>query len=343
MPWVHDTHRRARRESLRKSLIMSEDRISAETAQAAAWLDEAHALHDLTPESARDLLRRIVPAALPRERRAQFAYLVNRVAGGTQEGWAESLIVQQALIDAAGDAMDLAVWQQASVAAHLAGDEVRRDTWLEAMAGAARTSAGEARALLALAAACFTVPGQSAVPAGREALRVLQPLANAPLSASLDAAFAMAADVLGSHLAQRPLDDLRHPDLRSALDLAAHIALRCWTRGGGWVLRERAHYLCALAANALGDGERGLSQACAGLALMDLHDPGQAEVGDRAFLELEQGQALWLVGRDGAAQAEVRARALAERFAEGRLRQAFAARLARNEDLRTQQLRRLAD
>jgi len=320
---------------------MSEDRHSADAAQAVAWLDEANVLHDDAPEAALGLLRRIPPAALPRERRNLFAYLTNHVTGERLGRWEESLAAQQALIDCAGDDIDLTLWRHAAVAAQLAGDDARCDRWQATLARAAGASPGEARILVALAAASVTVSGQNAVHAGREALRVLQPLATAPLTASLDASFAAVANNLASHLVERPLDDLRHPDLRSALDLAAHVALRCWTRAGGWVQKERAHYLCALTANALGEGERGLAQAHQGLALIDAHDRDETQTIDRAFLELEQGQALWLIGRDGAAQAEERARALASHFHDDGVRRAFADRLRRNEALRDHQLKRI--
>lgn len=63
-------------------------------------------------------------------------------------------------------------------------------------------------------------------------------------------------------------------------------------RAGQWVQHERAHYLAALAANALGDAESAAHQARAGLVLLDTHDTAHEETVDRAFLEQELAQAL---------------------------------------------------
>ncbi len=309
---------------------MKEQALPAGLDAMEAWLDEANDIHDDAPEPALALLRRIVPAALPPARRAQFAFLMNHVPGEKFGRWDEALAAQQAIVDAAADATPPVLWRQAAVAAHLAGEPVRAARWRDALAASANAPAAEAQALVALAAASFTVAGQGAGAAGRSALEALRPLAGAPLAAGLDASFAAAATTLANALVERPLDDLRQPELRAALELSADLALHCWQRAGQWLQQERARYLCALAANALGEGSKGETHARTGLALLDAHDTTHTEDVDRAFLELECALALQLAGEIGAASAQDRAETLAAAFTDASLKAWFADRRQRN-------------
>jgi hypothetical protein len=149
----------------------------------------------------------------------------------------------------------------------------------------------------------------------------------------LDAAFGAVATNLATALLERPLDDLAQPDLRVALQLSAGHARRFWQRAGTWLQHERAHYLDAMAANALGLGESGAEHARAGLALLDEFDRERLESVDRAFLELELAAGLGLAGQPGRADALARALALAARFGEAGLDRWFADRSTRNEAL----------
>jgi hypothetical protein len=184
-------------------------------------------------------------------------------------------------------------------------------------------------------AAQFSVSRLPAEAAGRLALHALQPVVervDTPGS-GLDAAFGAVVNNLASELVERPLDDLAQPALRDALALGADLARRFWERAGTWVNRERARYLCAMAANALGQGADGVAHARAGLALLDEFDTGNDERVDRAFLELELAAGLRLAGQPGRADALARALALAARFGEPWLDRWFSDRETRNEAL----------
>jgi hypothetical protein len=312
------------------SMRMSEHAAPADPSAIEAWLDEANAIHADTPEPALALLRRIAPAALPPARRPQYAFLMNHVPGEKFGHWDEALAAQRAILQAAGDAATPVLWRQAAVAAHLAGAAEDAARWRDALAAAAGASARQAQAVIELAAVSFTAAAQDAAGAGRAALEALRPLAGLAIEPGLDAAFAAAANGLGGQLVDRPLDDLRQPDLRAALAQSAALALGCWQRAGQWLQQERAHYLCALAANALGEGSRAEAHAREGLALLDANDDAHAEDVDRAFLELECALALELAGAQGGDAARARAEALAAAFGSASLQAWFADRRQRN-------------
>lgn len=309
---------------------MSEHAATVEPAAIEAWLDEANRIHDDTPEAALHLLRRIAPAALPPARRPQFAFLMNHVPGEKFDRWDEALAAQRAIVEAAGEAMTPVLWRQAAVAAHLAGDAARALSWRDALAASANASAAQAQAVVVLGAASFTAARQDAATAGHAALEALGPLTGLAIEPGLDAAFAAAANGMGSHFVDRPLDDLRQPELRAALAQSSELALQCWCRAGQWLQQERAHYLCALAANALGDAAKAQGHAQAGLALLDAHDTAHEQDVDRAFLELERAHALALAGDRSADAARDRAATLAATFGDASLTAWFADRRQRN-------------
>ena len=201
--------------------------------------------------------------------------------------------------------------------------------WSEALAGQ--------RALVQQAGVNATPPifRQDAEPAGRGTLQALQPLAalHATPGGGLDTAFGVVSNKLASEVLERPLAEFAQLDLRTALQLAAQHSQRFWQRSDTWLNRERAHYLGAMAAHALGDAAEGIASARTGLALLDQHDQAGAEDVDRAFFELELATGLRLAGRPGRSEALTRALVLAARFGDAFLDRWFADRLARNEAL----------
>lgn len=309
---------------------MTDYALPADPSAMEAGLKEADDIHDDKPEAALALLRRIAPAALPLARRQRFAYLMNHVAGEKLGAWDESLAAQQRVVDATGDAMTAPLWRLAAVAARLAGDAGRAARWQDAFAAATGAPAADVQALLVLGACEFTIPMQDAGTAGRQALEALHPLMETRTAAGLVASLAGVANNVANHFVERPLDDMLQPELRAALELSSTLALRCWLEAGNWLQQERAHYLRALAANALGNGEEGARQARAGLALLDAHDDTHSEDVDRAFLELELAQGLRLAGAEGVAAPQDRAEKLAAAFPQAWLQSWFADRRQRN-------------
>jgi len=128
-------------------------------------------------------------------------------------------------------------------------------------------------------------------------------------------------------LLERPAQELKHETLRTTLAVAAQIAERFWLRTGTWVHHERAAYLRAMVANALGDAPQAREHALRGLALLDANDNAQAERVDRAFIELERARACRdLALADEARTAQETADALAAQFNDAGLDAWFARR-----------------
>lgn len=311
---------------------MSDFTIPAEPRSPDALLAQADAVHDAEPAQALAMLRHLDAASLSTARLPRLAFLLNHVLGEKFDLWPEAFAGQRAVIAAAGPATPAVLLRQAAVAAQIAGAPAQAHAWVEALAADAKAPVATAQALVNLAAAGFAAGRQDAETAGRLALRALAPLAalHALPRTSLDTAFAAVSNNIASDLLDRPLDDLAQPDLRTALALCAEHSQRFWQGAGTWVNAERAHYLRALAANALGDGAHAAAHARAGLDVLDTNDAAHAEDVDRAFIELELAQGLDMAVMDGADEARQRAETLASRFAQAWLTEWFASRVERN-------------
>jgi hypothetical protein len=314
---------------------MSDLTVSTAALDGDSLLAQADAIHDDAPRQALEMLRGIDPASLSASGLQRLSFLLDHVLGEKLDLWGEALAGQCAIVEQAGAAATPPIFRHAAIAAQIAGDVALARQWTQALAASSDAPLAKARALVTLGAVAFSVSRQGAEAAGRLTLQALQPLAalHATHGGGLDAAFGAVANNLASELLERRLADLAQPDLRTALHLSAEHALRFWQRAGTWVQRERAYYLCAMVANALGHGVEGASHARAGLALLaDCDAPGSEDV-DRAFLELELAAALRLAGQAGRAEALARALALAQRFGDASLERWFADRRARNEAL----------
>ena len=319
--------------------------------QAHALLDEADAIHDDDPPRGAELLRRIDAGALAADRLPLLGFLLNHVLGEKLGDWAEAHARQRSLLqaaaaaaaaaDAAADAAAAAplpavLHRHAAVAARLAGDDAAADAATQALAAATTASALQAGELVSLAAAGLQSGALPAAAAGQLALSALLALQAAHWQATgpLDVPAAAQCNNLGSALVDRPVADLADPALRQALALAAERAKWLWQRAGDWVNHERAAYLCALAASALGDPASALRHAQGGLGLIDAHDTTGEQAVDRAFLGLEASFALDRLGRaEEAARARAAADALAAAFGDAGLEKWYADRVARNAEL----------
>jgi hypothetical protein len=297
-----------------------------------AMLAEADALHDDSPQRALELLRSLDVATLSPGRLPRLSFLLDHVLGEKFDLWDEALAGQRALLQQAGVNAMPPIFRHAAIAAQIAGDTAHARLWTQSLAASSDAPLAKACALVTLGAVGFSVGRQEAESAGRLTLQALQPLAalHAMPGDGLDTAFGVVTNNLASGLLERPLEDLAQPDLRTALQLTAQHSRRFWQRAGTWLNRERAHYLGAMAAHALGDAADGIAHARAGLALLDEHDLVGDENVDRAFTELELATGLRLADQPGRAEALARAQALAAQFGDAFLDRWFADRLARN-------------
>ena len=314
---------------------MSDPTVTSAALDSDSLLAQADEIHDIDPVLAAGLLRGLDVTTLSPRMLPRLSFLLDHVFGEKFDLWAEALAGQRALVQQAGVGATPQIFRHAAVAAQIAGDAHLTRTWTQALAASADAPLAKARALVTLGAVAFSVSRQGAEAAGRLTLQALQPLAalHATSGGGLDAAFGAVANNLASELLERRVDDLAQPDLRTALELCARHAQRFWQRGGTWVNVERAHYLSAMTANALGHGVEGAAQARAGLALLDRHDLAGHEKVDRAFLELELAMGLRLAQQAGRSEALARALGLAAKFGEAWLDRWFAERQTRNEAL----------
>lgn len=287
------------------------------TAHAAEQLQQADACHDDDPPRAAALLREVVPALLDAGQRPRYAFLVNHLLAEKLGRPAEAWQFQQALLAAAGAQAVLPLLRQAAAAARLAGDHAGEARLNQRLAESASVPLAQAAEFTALAAASYQVPTLPADAAGDVALAVLAPLAAAAWQqpGALDGATAVMTNNLASDLVERPVTELGSPPLRAAMRRAAELSQVFWHRAGQWVNHERAHYLRAMVANALGDSAEAELQARAGLVLLTSFDHGHQETVDQAFLLSELAHALARQGRRAEAEVErAQADALAEAF-----------------------------
>ncbi len=298
-------------------------------------LDEANACHDDDPPRAAALLRQIDAAHLPAERWPNFAFLLNHVLGEKLAAWPEALAGQQRLIALAQPAPAPVLWRQLGGAALGVGSAEAAEPLaqaVDALVLSSGTLPERARELLAVAAAMYLAPSQTAADAGQTALRALAPLSYShwPTGTTLDAQAAACVNNLANGFLERSDADLRRGALRSALAFSAELAHRLWLRAGTWLQQERALYTRAVACTVLGEPHLARRHAIDGLAVLDAHDSTRSEDVDRAFLELERWNAcVWLGLADEAAAALSRAQALAAVFNDAGLTAWFEGRRKR--------------
>lgn len=293
-------------------------------------LNEANACHDADVPRGAALLRRIAPAALPTDKLPTYAFLLNHVLGEKLGAWPEALQRQQQLWTLPSPPSVL--WRQTGAAASAAGDEAVLHRAVAAYAEANAVPVAQAFDIIALSAAMYLTPASGALEAARLTMAAIAPFAEAAWGEAcpVDAAAATCLNNIASGLQDRPLTDLRVPELRAALQASAELAYRFWLRAGTWVNAERALYLLAMVGNALGDGAAARAHALAALALLDAHDTEHAEDVDRAFVELERAQACRALGLiDEAAVAAAQSNTLATAFGDAGLTAWFDSRRAR--------------
>lgn len=277
------------------------------TAQATELLQAADACHDEDPLRGAELLRQIAADALNPGQRPLFAFLLVHVLGEKLGQYAEAWARVQAVLAASGDEATLPLLRHAGAAARLAGDHAAESSIVIRLATVAKVEAPRAAELVVLAAAAFEIPRLPGEPAARVALAALAPLGRHAAwreAGGLDGAAAVMTNNIASELAERPVAELGLTPLREAMACAAEWSQSFWHRAGQWVHHERAHYLRALVANALGDAATAESQARAGLVLLANFDTEGREKVDEAFLRSELAHALARLGRPADAQVE---------------------------------------
>jgi len=293
-------------------------------------LAEANACHDDDVPRGAELLRSIDPQALAAGEAPTYAFLINHVLGEKLGCWDEALKRQRRILERPEPTPVL--WRQFGAAAYAAGDAAGLSQAASAYATANQVDVARAQDVLQLSGVMYLVPTSVAAEAAARTLAAITPMTEVawqPISA-LDGAVAACLNNLASGLQDRPLPDLRHAALRTAIVRCAELAHLFWQRAGTWVNLERALYLRAMVGNALGDAHAARRFALEALAVLDTNDADHAEDVDRAFIELERAHACGQLGlNDEAALAQRNAQAIASAFSDASLRRWYESRGAR--------------
>jgi hypothetical protein len=229
----------------------------------------------------------------------QFAKVATHTIGEHLGDWPRAAGVAGRLLAGRSPTAETArAWAHLAVARSLAGDPSGA---AEAEAGAWRGAGADFRPLavetkfLLVAALVGSGRAEAALAVYSEALDLAQALG--------DAAPARAIAVASNNLASELLEQAaRTPEETALMRIAADAAHAFWLRCGDWRNDERASYLEALVANAVGEPASALSHADDGLRTIAAN--GDAPI-DQTFLQLAKAHALALLGEAGASAAEL--------------------------------------
>lgn len=288
-------------------------------AEVAALMQD----HDADLVGAAVRLRAIAPSALGVDDLASYSWLVNHVIGEKGGDWPGARALLDALPAQPGSppvllrnravayAMSgaaLQAWQAESELAQvltcgpaLAAAAVRL--------GTLQHLAGTADPLLLVASLLPCLQALESAPAGGPAMPMAARAINNTVSGWLEQV-------------QSPTAPLRiDPLVGAAMARAARCCKVIWMHAGTWMQVERADYLVALVANAIGDWTAAAQAARDGITTIDANGPEEV---DRAFLLVELARARHGLGEPAAARmARDAAFALAEHFDEPGLREWF--------------------
>ncbi|HEX3918770.1 MAG TPA: hypothetical protein VHW60_15645 [Caulobacteraceae bacterium] len=220
----------------------------------------------------------------------EFAHLCVHTVGEHLGDWPRAARILQALL--AGqtpDAETAPVWARLALARLLAGDPAGAAAaelaWMAAAEQGVTAAALELKFLL-VAALVGTGRAAEAAPVYSAALTLARGLGDAAPARAI----AVASNNLGSELLEQPT---RTAEEDALMRQAAEAAHDFWLMCGDWTHDERARYLRALVANALGAPAEGLAQADTALAIIAAHSPRPV---DEAFLHLARARSHHLLG-----------------------------------------------
>jgi hypothetical protein len=202
----------------------------------------------------------------------------------------------------AGEAPDEATakaWAQLSLARLLGGDPagaaVAELAWVAAAADP--VAAGLELKFMLVAALVGSGRAREAAPVYAAALALAHSLGDAAPARAI----AVASNNLASELVEQPT---RAPDEEVLMRQAADAAHQYWLKAGDWTHDERARYLLALVANALGEPAAAIDQTNQALAIIAANGPRPVDV---AFLTLARARAHHLSGDAGASTRDLAA------------------------------------
>jgi hypothetical protein len=251
-------------------------------------LDEGWAYHDAESERlARELEAAPLPA--PPQLWRKFLDLSNHTIGEHLADWPRaSRLADRLLAGQSPEPATAGAWARLAAARLLAGDPIGAlvaETECVAAAADARDALIDCRI-----AAATALIGSKRVGEGAALYAVVLGLAEASGGKASDRAIAVASNNLASELVEQPSRTAAEDAL---MRRAAAAGLAFWRRCGTWVQEERALYLLALVANALGEPEDALKHIETSLGLIAAN--GEEPI-DVTFLTLARANALARLG-----------------------------------------------
>lgn len=276
--------------------------------------------HDDEPEAAAGQLGRMAQSPLPADQLGRFSWLCVHVIGEKYQRWSEAYeLIARAT--SAHETLPLAVLRNSAVAAHLSGDLLTGVT-LERRMTEHGLRPDQATTVVRAAALSFLLTRERAVDVAIALQTVVAAVNQWDQTKDADTLVAASLNNVVSALLEQDDETLARPQVREAMTEGAFAARELWYRAGTWVNHERAHYLCALVFNRLGEFAKALEAAERGRLLIETH--GSEDV-DRASLMLESVQALFGLerGEEGAGWLR-QAAAIAEGWDDQSLRSWFA-------------------
>jgi hypothetical protein len=250
---------------------------------------------------ARELEAETAAARATPGRWVQFLRIATHTLGEHLSDWPRAARLGDAVLAGQTPSPETArAWAHLSIARLLAGDAAGAAqaelAWLAAAGDDFRAAALELKFLL-VAALVGDGRAGAAAPLYAAALDLARGLGDAAPARAI----AVASNNLASDLLEAPA---RTPEEVAVMRQAADAAHAFWRQCGTWENEERALYLRALVANALGEPDAALAHARAALALIAAHEPQPI---DEAFLHLAAAHAHALVGDAQARDAELAA------------------------------------
>lgn len=288
-------------------------------------LEEGWSCHDKESERLARELEAAAQRGVTTGFLAAFLLLSTHTLGEHLGDWARALRLGKRVLDGQTPSPETArAWGRLYVTAILAGDPIEAAAAELSYLNAAGDEFGAAlldmRFMLATALVGSKRAGEAAR-LYRGALDLVRQIRPSPL---LDRTIAVASNNLGWELYEMPSRTSQEDAL---MRLAAGKSLESWLECGNWINAERAHYLNALVANAVGDPTSGLTHADAALAIITAN--GERPL-DAALLQLARAVSLAALGdEDGKTHAIGDADAAAANLTAADLRSQFAAERAK--------------
>ena len=257
-------------------------------------LREGFAYHDTESERLAGELESAVAAPVAPEHWVRLLNMVNHTVGEHLGDWPRARrIADQVLSGRTANAGTAPAWVRLATARFMAGDALgAAQAELEALRAAEDFRGAYLEAKVNLAAALIGARRADEAAALYEAALVL---ADPEAPSAADRSIAIASNNLATELLE--VADRSETQDR-LMQTAADAALRFWRKAGTWVNEERALYLQALVANALGRPDEALSVADRALAIIAGNKGDEAV--DVCFLTLTRANAFAMKGETAA-------------------------------------------